>query len=130
MCSRQRMPRAIFAGRPVHRLLRYVYGAHKSHVACGTQEEAAAELAASKHGGPAVYLGDIKLWENEQCGDKGQRGSDEDALHNVRSNGSRVGYMEENPQRSKKERYDDYGNDDVKQDGAVHRDIYSTSLLD
>ena len=91
------MTLAIFAGRPVHRLLRYVYRAHECHVACSTPEEAAAGLAASKHGGPAVYLGDIELRDDEQYRDKGQRGADEDALHNVRSNGSRMSYMEEHP---------------------------------
>ena len=91
------MTRAIFAGRPVHRLLRYVYGAHECHVACGTQEEAAAGLAASKHCGPAVYLGDIEIRDNEQYRDKGEPSADEDALHNVRSDGSRMGYVEENP---------------------------------
>jgi hypothetical protein len=41
--------------------------------------------------------GDIEIRENEQYRDKGQRGADEDALHNVRGNGSRMGYMEERP---------------------------------
>src|SRR5215469_16811368 len=115
------MTRTIFPGRPVHSLLRYVYGAHKCHIACGTEEEAPVGRAASKHCGPAVYFGDIEIWKNEQYRDKGQRGADEDALHNVRSNGSRMGCMEEIPSRCKNKHCDNHGNDYVKQETPVHR---------
>ena len=56
---------AIFARRPVHRLLRYVYWAKKYDGARGLPQYAIAGLATSEHGSPAVDLCDIGVPDNE-----------------------------------------------------------------
>ena len=74
--------RAIYARRPIHRLLRYVYGAGKYLVARGSQQHTVAGHAASVHGDPAVDLRGFGTPENPGR-DKRQHGTDNDALYDA-----------------------------------------------
>src|SRR5690349_21412320 len=56
---------AIFARRPVHRFLRYVYGSQKYDGAGGPAQYVIAGLAASEHGGPAVDFRDIGVPDHQ-----------------------------------------------------------------
>jgi hypothetical protein len=78
--------RAIFGRRPIHRLLRYVYG-RKFVGARGFEQHAIAGLAASENGSPAVDRRDIGVHENLGR-DERQHAADNDALHHVRDDGS------------------------------------------
>ena len=122
--SGELMACAIDVRRPVHRLLRYVYGLEIIGTR-GAQKDAIARLAASENGGPAVDFRDIGVEENVGR-DEREHGANNDALHHVRSNGSRTGWIP-NSHRAKYERPDKKGADHISEDGAVHRYQNSTS---
>ena len=81
------LARAVYGRRPVHRLLRYVYRAHKYSGARGAQENTIAGLTASEHGGPAIDLCDIGVRENLER-DERQNAANDDSLHDIRDDGS------------------------------------------
>src|SRR5215472_3371692 len=83
----QPLARAICSRRPVHRLLRHVNWARKYQGARASQQSAIAGLTASVHGGPAVDLRHIGVREDLER-DECQHAANDDALHDVRCDGS------------------------------------------
>src|SRR5450759_2664126 len=77
---------AIYGRRPVHRLLRYVYG-RKFIGARGAQKNVIARLAASENGGPAVDCRDRGVEEND-CREKCQQSPHDYSLHYICDDGS------------------------------------------
>ena len=82
----QLLARAIYGCRPVHRLLRYVYG-RKSVGARGFEQHAIAKLAASENGGPAVDRRDLGV-HDDLGRDESQHAANDDSLHDIRDDGS------------------------------------------